>query len=109
MLKFLVQIEAKPGPTVAFDSSKPIDSYYQLLGVTADNQAELVQLVREYIYKDLGSTLVEVVDMWVPNFENQDANIKDVCEMNRVGVWYYSGHAWFSGDEDEQGDDEAPG
>lgn len=114
MLKFLVNIEAKAGSIVEFDSPKPIKGYIQLLGVTARSQPELVQLVKEYIYKDLESTLIDVLEMSVPDFENQDADIKDICgDMTRVGIWYCSGRFWFSEDDDDKDDsdqeEEEPG
>lgn len=102
-------MEAKHGSVVEFDSPKPIEGYYQTLGVTARNQAELVQLVKEYIFRDLESTLLDVAEMWLPDFENEDADIKDVCgDLTKIGVWYHSGRAWFhenDDDEDEDGDD----
>jgi hypothetical protein len=116
MLTYLVRIEAKPGPIVEFDSPEPIEGYIQLLGVTARDRAELVRVVREYIHKNLQSSLVHknlqsslvnVIDMSVPDFENQDADIKEICgDMTKVGVWYYSGRFWFSKDDDDEDGEE---
>lgn len=104
MLSVFVAIEAKHGDIL--QSNEPLAGYCQTLGVTARDHKELVQLVRDFIYKDLESTLVDIFEMWLPDFEGCDADKEDTCgDMKAVGIWFYSGRAFF-GDEDEDEDEE---
>jgi hypothetical protein len=99
MLKFLVTLEAKPGSKLTSASTKPLAGYYQTLGVTARSREELVELVRAFIRQDLDSSLLEISEMWVPEFEGRDSDIKVLCSnLDAVGIWYSSGRAWYSDD-----------
>lgn len=106
MLKVLVCVEAKQGAHVK--SNKPLEGYFQTLGVAAKDNRELVAIVRQFIYDDLESELIDIPEIWVPDFEGDDSDIKDLCRELRkgeTGIWYHSGRAWFS-DDDDLPDDE---
>ena len=106
---FLVRVEAKPGDDVIFDPSMQNSGYFQRLGVTAKSADELIELVRDYIKEDLGSSLVNIDGFSNPDFDGSDNDIKDLCtDINQIGIWYQSGYAFFDYDEEgeEIGDDE---
>lgn len=103
MKTFFVRVEAKIGPEarIAIESPTRILGYYQRLGVTARDKEELVKLVKDFVEKDFGATVVEIGDFCVPDFDAADADIKDICgNTSRIGIWYHSGHAFFDDDED---------
>lgn len=100
MLKVLVYLEAKHGRKVKSD--KVLLGYFQTLGVTARDDRELMAIVRQFIYDDLESELIDVPEIWVPDFEVEDSDIKDVCRELRegeTGIWYHSARLWFSEDD----------
>lgn len=103
MITVFVNVEAKHGERVVFKAQ--VDGYYQRLGVTARTQDELITIIREHIAEDTGGTLVDVAEIWVPDFEGADSDLKDVCDdTSKVGIWYWSGRAFFGpgaeGDDD---------
>jgi hypothetical protein len=100
-LKFLVSVEAKPSSSLHFglptEKAGAKVGYYQTLGITARNQEELIALIKDFLYKDLQSTLVSIDHMWVPDFEGADKDIRELSRnMDEVGIWYSSGHAFFT-------------
>lgn len=101
MLSCLVCVEAKHGSNVVIEGAQNVGGYFQTLGVTATDDSELRQIVRDFLYADLQSELVEISEQWPPDFEGADQDIADVVgAVNRVGIWYASGRAWFSADEE---------
>jgi hypothetical protein len=96
MLTLFISVEGKPGKDVVVDPDQPVDGYYQTLGVTARSEEELRTIVQQFLTSDLGSTLVEISERWSPDFYGSDADLKDeVGDLDKVGVWYSSGRAWF--------------
>jgi hypothetical protein len=99
MITVFVKVEASPGNRAGFDF--PVRGYYQLFGVTSRSHQEMVDQIKKYLTDDVGSSLIEVDEMWVPDFEDSDADLKDVCgDLGKVGIWYTSGRAFFH-DENE--------
>ncbi len=103
MLTFFVFVEAKLGDTLVSDpAGQPILGYFQTIGITARDEVELVSLVKEHLQSDLGSQLIEIDKMWVPDFEGEDSDIKGLIgNVNKIGIWYTSGKAFYGPEEDE--------
>ena len=100
MLTLLVTVEAKHGEKVVFDRDNRVEGYYQTLGVTASDEEELKRLVIEYLSSSLESTLVEIVERRAADFSGEDSKIeKLVGDIDSIGIWYKSGRAWFSPEE----------
>ncbi len=101
MITLLVAVEARPGDDVLFDADREVGGYYQTLGVTASNEEEMRTLIRKFLKTDLQSTLVEITESWIPDLDGQDSDIADrVGDVNQIGIWYHSGHAWFEKESD---------
>jgi hypothetical protein len=108
-LTLFVSIEAKPGPGLQFEDSPELGGkqvgYFQTLGITARSQQELLTLIRDHLKSQWDSVLVNVEEMWQPDFEGRDQDIRDLCRnMNDVGIWYSSGRAFFPDDAEESED-----
>ncbi|MEW5980561.1 MAG: hypothetical protein AB1898_32660 [Acidobacteriota bacterium] len=100
MLTFFVSVEAKPGEPVHFDPPRQVEGYYQTFGVTAEDEAQLLWIIEDYIKGDLGSTFVGVSERWLPDLDGADSDVKDLIgDVQKVGIWYKSGRAWFGPDE----------
>lgn len=100
LVKLLVSVEAKQPETFSFDPPREVAGYYQTFGVTACDDAQMLLLIQDYLTQDLGSTFINVSERWVPDFDGADADIReDVGDLESVGLWYWSGRAWFSPDE----------
>lgn len=103
MLRLLVAVDAKPGREVTINGPKPVQGFTQTLGVTARSHAELDNLVRKFLQGDLNSTLIEIYEMWEPDFSGADRDIKDRAgDQNKIGVWYASGRAWYWDNDDNK-------
>jgi hypothetical protein len=97
-LTVLLQVEAR----TSLEVSNGGRGYFQQLGITALSTQQLVELAREFLKNDPQSDLVKVVETWEPDFEGDDAEIRDLCtDVSSVGVWYFSGRAWFDDDEED--------
>jgi hypothetical protein len=98
----MVAVEARYGPNVIIESHRPIAGYFQTFGVTGNSESEIIDRIREFIRTDQGSTMVEVSEMWVPDFEGADSDIKELIgDIDKPGIWYSSGHAMFWDDDQE--------
>ena len=109
-LTLFVSVEAKPGDQLAFDPGDEEDfkGYFQTFGVTARNEKELLEIIKGYLDADLGSTLVEISERWEPEFEGVDADLRgDVGDLDRVGIWYRSGRAWYGPEEEDDEEEES--
>jgi len=96
---FLARVEGKPGPKLLVEADFPVAGFYRVLGVTVVDEGDVEALVRTELARD-GSTLVQVADLWTPDFGGKDSGIADLVADPRVpGVWYRGGHAYF-GDGD---------
>ncbi len=103
MQPYFVRIHAKPGNKVVFDPPEKVAGYFQTLGVTARNEAELLQFVRGFIEQDTGGTLIEIDEIWPPDFEGADSDIVEECkDSKRPGIWYGAGHAFYSQDSENE-------
>ena len=93
---------ARPGRKVVFNSEQQVTGFYQKFGVSANDEKEILELIRKYLAKDLDSELVEVADQWSPDLFGIDRDVADqIGQMDKVGIWYSSGRAWFGLDEEE--------
>jgi hypothetical protein len=101
MLTLLVAVEARPGrQAIAEPGDPPIVGYFQTLGVTARDEAELRTLIQKHLWSDLGSELVEIAERWTPDFEGTDHDIAEVAgDALAPGIWYVSGRAFFGPEE----------
>jgi hypothetical protein len=99
MIIMLVSVEARHGKQVVFDQEQQVAGYYQTFGVTAFDENELKSLIVNYLNSDLESSLVDIVEIWTPDLIGNDREIKElVGDMNKPGIWYISGRAWFPSD-----------
>lgn len=101
VITVMVSIEASPGDKLVSEPGDPIIvGYFQTLGVTAKNRAELESIVRQHVRDDLGGELIGIDEEWPPDFDGDDCDIKDqVDDINSVGIWFRSGRAFY-GPED---------
>ncbi len=82
--------------------------YYQTIGATTDDSRDLYALVKEYVAGDTGGQLLEIEDVRPAELDGRDADIHEVCGDPSVrGVWYSSGRAFYSDDDDTSADTEA--
>ena len=102
MLTLFVSVEARPSDAVKWASGNPpIVGYFQTFGITATDELQIEQIVREYLQDDLGSELIVIDDRWTPDFEGNDSDVRDhVGDLMKPGIWYSSGRAFY-GPEDE--------
>lgn len=102
--KFILRVEAKPGNRLISEGPEEIIGYYQNLGVTCRNETELIELVRDHIFKDLGSQLINIDELRTPDFEGEDRDrIRELAKTDEIGVWWSSGRFFFYEDDaDEQ-------
>lgn len=102
MLTVFVNVDAKPGEKLVSDPDAPqILGYFQCLGVTANDTVELERIIRQYLKDDLGSELVSIDELWIPDFSGGDSDIADqVGDMTKPGIWYRSGHAFYGSEEE---------
>jgi hypothetical protein len=102
MLTLFVAVEAKPGRNVVFEDAE-VEGYYQRLGVTARSEDELRRLIQNHLDADLGSSLIEISERWMPDFAGADSEVREeVGDLNKVGIWYSSGKAWFGPEEPDE-------
>ena len=109
MLTRLLVVRATPGPDVKFEGeTRPILGYYQQLGITARDEIQLQELAARHVYDDLGGELEEIADVWEPDWEGEDAEVREdlTGDPQEVGVWYFGGHALFVEDDGEGEDEE---
>lgn len=100
--KLFVTIEARPSPEMVFDPPT-IVGFFQNLGLTVENERHLLSLVQQHLSEtELGATLIDIDDISVPDFDGDDADLADYRELSdTLGIWYVSGRAYYSDDEDE--------
>ena len=97
---FLVQVRGLPGPRWKSDPGESVAGFYRLLGITVQDESELVALATATLLED-GGLFDRVEDAWVPDFAGDDSDIVDAVGDPAVrGTWYTSGYAFFS----EEGD-----
>ena len=101
MIKRLFLVKAVPGDRFVDRPGQVRPAgYFQRFGITATTESEMLGLIKEYIDRDLGSLLIELEDQGEPDFEDQDAEIRHlVHDVERPGIWYVSGHAFYRKDE----------
>ena len=101
VLVVLVSVEARPGYKLVSDpGDAPILGYFQTLGVTASDRAELEAMIRQHVQDDLGGEFLGIDQEWPPDFDGDDSDIKDqVRDMTKVGIWYRSGRAFYGPEE----------
>jgi hypothetical protein len=101
VLKVLVSVEALPGDKLISDpGDPPIVGYFQTLGVTASDRAELEAIVRQHVSEDLGGEFLGIDEEWAPDFDGDDSDIKDlVGDMAKTGIWYRSGRMFYGPEE----------
>ena len=101
MLTLFVSVEAKPGKSAKVEMNRLVDGYYQTLDVTARDEVDLQDLIRDYLACDLQSELVEISETWPPDWGGTDRDIRDhIGDFSKISVWYASGRAWFGPDLD---------
>jgi len=99
----MIAVEAKYGREVLIESERPIQGYFQTFGVTGRSEAEMIRHIEEFIRNDSGGLLIGVSEMWIPDFDGVDSDIKEIVrDSDTPGIWYHSGHAMFW--EDDEGD-----
>jgi hypothetical protein len=103
MLTLFVSIDARPGEMLtSAPGDPPIVGYFQTLGITATDDLQVEQIVREYLRGDLGSELLVIEERWTPDFEGGDSDVRDeVGDLTKPGIWYSSGRSFY-GPEDEE-------
>lgn len=100
MRAFVVRVHATPGEKLVFEGNRP-KGYYQSIGVTAQDDAELLRCVRHYVLEDTGGSVLEIDDVEVADLEGTHREIKDVSrDPATPGVWYASGRAFYEDDDD---------
>jgi hypothetical protein len=103
MKSWFVRVEAQPGPRLRFEGTETPIGFFQRLGVTANDEQDLIDVVRDFLLEDGESTLVELDDLSVPDFEGSERDIQDECgDMRQRGVWYASGRAFFGNEGNEE-------
>jgi len=91
---FLVRVHATSGPKLITEEPRP-KAYYQLIGVTAKDEKDLAEVVRQHVERDTGGELLGIDDIAVPDLEGADSDIRDLCgDLGKRGVWYVSGYAF---------------
>jgi hypothetical protein len=109
MIVFVRIHASTAGSRIVWDGlgAAPPIGYYQRLGVTAADAADLIAIVKGYLEADTGARLLDVDAMEVADLAGQHQDLRDVCgESATRGVWYASGRGFYSGDGD---DDESSG
>lgn len=97
----LLRVHATPGAKIEFEGARP-RGYYQRLGVTARDEADLLNVVRQYVSEDTGGTVVEIDDLEVADLGGPHRDIREVCQDSATpGVWYASGRAFYDDEDDE--------
>jgi hypothetical protein len=105
---FLVRVHAAPGDKILFDGPTP-KGYFQRLGVTAHDEAELTRLVQEFVSQDTGGRVLEIDDLVVADPEGAHRTLcAAAIDPRHVGVWHLGGRAFYDDDEDDGADDEEP-
>jgi hypothetical protein len=100
MLKLFLTIDAKQGHKIEINSETKVGGYYQTFGITALDENEMKTIIIEYLNKDLKSTLLEISESWTPDMKGRDKKLaKYIGNMDRHGIWYVSGRAWYPADE----------
>jgi len=90
----------------AFDESPPV-GYYQRLGVTAEDAADLQALVREHVATGTGGTLLDVDEIEVADLADRHRDLRERCrDATARGIWYESGRGFYSGEDDDADDSE---
>jgi hypothetical protein len=106
MLTLFASVEARPSKDVKLAMSRAVKGYYQTLGVTARDEVELRNLIKDYLASDLQSQLAEISETWRPDWDGSDRDLIDVLgDLGKVGVWYASGRAWFGPEAESDQDD----
>lgn len=102
MVTKLIVVDAIPGDKlVELPNQQRPAGYFQRFGVTAANEVRLLGEIKRYIHEDLGSTLIEFEDQGEPHFENLESDIKDLAgDPARPGIWYVSGHSFYTVDDE---------
>lgn len=97
VLMVLVSVEVLGGDKlVSAPGDPPIIGYFQTLGVTASDRAELEAIVRQHVSEDLGGEFLGIDEEWPPDFDGDDFDIKDlVGNMAKIGIWYRSGRMFY--------------
>lgn len=105
---FLVRVHATPGEKVIFDGPRP-KGYYQRLGVTASDEAELSRVVREFVSQDTGGCVLEIDDLVVADLEGAHRTLcEESVDPRRPGVWHLGGRAFYEDDDTEDEDERDP-
>ncbi len=101
LITLMVNVEASLGDKLFSEpGDPPIVGYFQTLGVTATDRAELEDMVRQHVSDDLGGELIGIDEEWVPDFDGDDSDIRDqVDDIHSMGIWFRSGRAFY-GPED---------
>jgi hypothetical protein len=108
MIKRLFLVKVLPGSRlVAFPGQRRPSGYFQRFGVTANDENEMLAMIRNHVQEEIGGSITEVENQGEPDFEDLDLEIKHVVgNLEERGFWYVSGHAFYL-NEDEGADPQA--
>jgi hypothetical protein len=92
-----------------FGDQPPL-GYYQRVGATADDPADLHAILKQYVASDTGGQLLEVDAVEAADLDGAHRDLKECCtDVSVRGVWYSSGRGFYSDDgDDEDGEEVSP-
>lgn len=102
MVRRLFHVQVRPGSRLvaAPGQQRPV-GYFQRFGLTAESESEMLTMIGDYVEQDIGGSIVRSENQGEPDFEDLDANIRNVVgDLESRGFWYISGHAFYLKDDD---------